>query len=242
MRVDILDNTIICEEDDLQKSLNYIDENRELPIEIEKAILYVILEELGLEYDDSLSFEDNLNALPKDFLKEIIWDINTMFKINDIIDYRHYYLPYVMYYLPVNVFKIWKPLLDLHINSILKKDARILDVGTGPGSVPLGIIEFYKKLAIIYKEVEFSLEFVLIDAQENFLRIASKIIQSIKRYLPTNLKVNINHIICTQVRAGEKYNLGKFDYITMSNFFAIVFLPWINDPELLKLRDRLQIC
>lgn len=222
MRVDILDNTIICEEDDLQKSLNYIDETRELPIEIEKAILYVILEELGLEYDDSLSFEDNLNALPKDFLKEIIWDINTMFKINDIIDYRHYYLPYVMYYLPVNVFKIWKPLLDLHINSILKKDARILDVGTGPGSVPLGIIEFYKKLAIIYKEVEFSLEFVLIDAQENFLRIASKIIQSIKRYLPTNLKVNINHIICTQVRAGEKYNLGKFDYITMSNFFAIV--------------------
>jgi len=23
---------------------------------------------------------------------------------------------------------------------------------------------------------------------------------------------------------------------------AVMFLPWINDPELLKLRDRLQIC
>ena len=31
----MLDNTIICEGDDLQKSLNYIDENRQLPVEIE---------------------------------------------------------------------------------------------------------------------------------------------------------------------------------------------------------------
>lgn len=221
MRVDMLDNTIICEGDDLQKSLNYIDENRQLPVEIEKIILNVIFKELGLKYDKSLSIKDNLDLLPKDLLTEIIWDINTMFKGNRTIDYRDNYLAYVMYYLPVNVFKIWKPLLDLHINSTLKRDARILDVGTGPGSVPLGIIEFYKKLATVYEEVDFSLEFVLVDAQNDFLRIANKIIQSVKMYLPSNLKVNLKETICTKVTAESDYNLDKFDYITMSNFLAV---------------------
>lgn len=44
-----------------------------------------------------------------------------MFKGSRKVDYRDCYLPYVIYYLPVNVFKVWKPLLDLHIKSTLKK-------------------------------------------------------------------------------------------------------------------------
>lgn len=72
MRVDILDNTIICKDDDLQKSLNYIDENRELPAEIEKIILQVVFKELGLKYDNGLSIKENLNLLPKNFLREIV--------------------------------------------------------------------------------------------------------------------------------------------------------------------------
>lgn len=222
MRVDILDNTIICEGEDLQESLNYIDENRELPIEIEKIILGVIYKELGLKYNENSSIMDNLNLLPEHFLEKIVSDINTMFKGNKKIDYKDNYLAYVMYYLPVNVFKIWKPLLDLHINSTLKKDISILDIGTGPGSVPLGIIEFYKKLAIIYDDVDFSLEFVLVDAQYNFLRIANKIMEAIKMYLPPNLKVNLKEAICTKITAKRSYSPGRFDYITMSNFLAIV--------------------
>jgi len=32
------------------------------------------------------------------------------------------------------------------------------------------------------------------------------------------------------------------DYYTLNKLLIVLFLPWINDPELLKLRDRLQIC
>ncbi len=221
VRVDILDNTIICKDDDLQKSLNYMDENRELPAEIEKIILQVVFKELGLKYDNGLSIKENLNLLPKNFLREIVLDINTMFKGSRKVDYRDCYLPYVIYYLPVNVFKVWKPLLDLHIKSTLKKDARILDIGTGPASVPLGIIEFYKKLAQVYEELDFSLEFVLVDAQPNFLRIANKIIEAVKVYLPSNLKFHLKESICAKVTAESNFKLGKFDLISMSNFLAI---------------------
>ncbi len=96
---------------------------------------------------------------------------------------------------------------------------RILDVGTGPGSVPIGIIEFYKSLAKSYDDIELSLSFVLVEKEEEFLNIATRMIRSTTKDLPENLLINIettyNDIVTKDYRNSQ---LGKFDLITMSNF------------------------
>lgn len=221
MKIDSFDNTLICEYDDLQTSLSYIKENRILSEEIERSIIKVIFNELGLYYDVDKEIKEHIELLPKQFVKNAVYDINNMFINNKVIDYNSIHLSYLMYYLPINTFKIWKPLLDLHIKSGLKRNMRILDIGTGPGSIPLGIIEFYKSLSISCPSIEFSLEFVLIDSEDCFIKLAKKMIEIIKTNIPSNLSINISNTICTKVTPESDYlNLETFDIITMSNFLT----------------------
>lgn len=221
MKVDAFDNTLICENDDLQTSLNYINENRQLPDEIEKSIIKIIYSELGLQCNNKLEIEKQLELLPKKFIEKTVCDINHMFSDDKLIDYTKYHLSYLMYYLPVNTFKIWKPLIDLHINSCLKRNIKILDIGTGPGSIPLGIIEFYKSLAVSEPNIEFSLDFDLIDSEKSFLELAKKMIVMSGNDIPLNLTINVEETIYSKVTSQYDHSkLGEFDIITMSNFLT----------------------
>ena len=55
---------------------------------------------------------------------------------------------YLSYYLPSNLLKIHLPLkeLSLHQKKILSKNClRVLDIGSGPGSATLGVLEFFSR-------------------------------------------------------------------------------------------------
>ena len=222
MKIDNFDNTLICEKDDLQVALSYFREFRKLPEHIEKAILGIVLKQLNIKASGLLTINNYLELLPEEFVRKAIYNINSMFKVNKEIVYTDLYLTYLLYYLPANVFKVWKPLLDLHLRSALKPTLTVLDIGTGPGSIPMGIIEFFRALAESYPDIEFTLGFTLIEAEQGFLDIAINMIHSIQRDLPINLNVNIEKTYCHNVKADYKNEcLSQYDMITMSNFLTI---------------------
>jgi hypothetical protein len=221
MKVDSFDNTLVCEKSDLQEALSYFKDSRKIPEYIEISILKCVLKRLGIETNRLMSIDDLLSLLPSSFIKKCIQDINTMFTTK--VDYENSYLSYLIYYLPANLFKIWKPLLDLHLKSTLKHDLVVLDVGTGPGSIPTGIIEFYKSLAISYPDIQFSLTFDLVDSQQEFLAIAVELIESVTKHIPNNLSVKLGKVICKLVSNQDLCfnNRVKYDLITMSNFLTV---------------------
>ena len=221
MRVDHFDNTMICESDDLQEALSYFKEARQMPEYIEKSIIELIFAELHIQSKEAATISQSFELLPAEFIKKTINDINAMFNSNREVQYDNFYLSYLLYYLPANLFKIWKPLLDLHIRSTLKPTLKVLDVGTGPGSIPLGIIEFYNSLAQSYREVNFSLCFTLIEAEQKFLDIALNMIESMKINLPPNLVVMVDAIFCDVITSDYTNNdLDHYDLVTMSNFLT----------------------
>lgn len=221
MKIDDFDNTLVCDQEDMQTVLSFFKEYRVLPEYIEKAILKVIIEELYNKNISFISIEDYLNSMPCGFIKNAIADINTMFSAKYKANYDQSYYSYLLYYLPVNIFKIWKPLLDLQVKNILKPDIYVLDIGTGPGSIPIGIIEYYKSLAESFPYIHFSISFVLVDKEQEFLDIAEKMINLIKEETPPNLNINIEEMICQKIDDCSKlHSLNKFDLITMSNFIS----------------------
>jgi SAM-dependent methyltransferase len=222
MKVDCYDNTMICEDPDLQDVFIYFKNDRIIPDYIEKAILKTIHSKLLSQFDESGTVYEYLEKLPLDFVKKTIKDINTIFSNNGNVSYKGRHLSYLMYYMPGNIYKVWKPLMDLQFRNALKPKMRILDVGTGPGSVPIGIIEYYKALAEKFPEISFGLSLTLIECEQEFLDIALSMIHNIEALLPPNMEVAIKSTVCKKIEPGFNLDLiDQFDMITMSNFLSV---------------------
>ncbi len=221
MKVDSFDNTLVFENNDLQTVLLYFKENRRMPEYIERAMLRVILEKTTRNDMELETVDEYFSRLPLSFVQKTITDITILFSRNIEVSYKQNYLSYLLYYLPGNIFKVWKPLLDLQLKSALKPQMRILDIGTGPGSVPIGIIEYYKSLAESFSDITFSLSFTLIESEREFIDIAIKMINKITNYLPQNLMIVVESTLCEKVGLENDFEaIGKFDLITMSNFLT----------------------
>ncbi len=221
MKIDSFDGSLVCENEDLQTVLSYFKENRKIPEYIEISILKIITKVLCTKEISHNSVDDYLLSLPNGFIKQTANEINLMFSRDiKVKTYKHKHLPYLFYYLPANVYKVWKPLLDLQLKNALKPNMHILDIGTGPGSVPIGIIEFYKSLALCFSNLQFSLSFSLIDSEIEFLNIAVKLIDMIQQYMPSNLTVKVDQSICKRISTDKIDSIEHYDLITMSNFLT----------------------
>ena len=202
MRVDPLDNTLVCQRGDLHNTLRFHREDCVLPAEIELGLLRAAYEAEGVEPYTGDTAEEAFEHMPKWLLERFVAQINGLF-IEPEVDYTGKHLSYMLYYFPVNVYKVWKPMSDLLVGNVLKRDLRILDVGTGPGSVPVGIIEFYRRLAASFPEINFSLEFTLLDRQKKFLTLAEKIIGMVHAHVPGNLRSIGQRISAPTYSGGE---------------------------------------
>ncbi len=219
MKIDELDKTLVCGENDFQVVLTYFKDNRRVPDYIEKAIMKIVLQDLYLRDACFEKIEEYFQFLPEIFVNDVISNLNTMFFNFPKVEYKHKQLSYLLYYLPANIFKVWKPLQDLHLRNILKPDMRILDVGTGPGSVSIGVIEYYKSLAESFPELTYKLSFVLLDSDLKFLSLAQRLFEAVSVFMPINLSVTIEEIICENIGTDSSFkSLGDFDLILISNF------------------------
>lgn len=217
MRVDPLDNTLICNNDDLQISLCLHRGDCVLPVEIELGLLRIAYEAEDIEPYTGESIEDAFEHMPKRLLNRIVAQINELF-IKQEVDYTGRHLAYMLYYLPINVYKVWKPMSDLLVGNLLKRNLRILDVGTGPGSISVGIIEFYRRLATSYPGISFSLEFTLLDRQKEFIALADKIVSMACAHIPGNLRVTVSEYLHQHIAAENCSQISRvYDIITLSN-------------------------
>lgn len=200
-------------------AFSFIDDKREIPEYIECSIIKSVIKDLNIEYKKAQSIEQLIDLLPKDYLSSIKNKINKeMYVSREKTDYSSRYHVYLLYYLPINIFKIWKPLMDLLTTYKLKRNITVLDIGTGPGSVAIGMIEFYKILATTYNEQEFSIKFKLIDSQDKFLDHCKSIIDDIKKMIPINLKIEVEYQPML-INNNTKFSCNEqYDIISVSNF------------------------
>lgn len=222
MIVDKLDGCLVMEENDLRRTLSEFSEDRTTPEYIEKGILKYIFQKNNLDFDSKFSFEDILAHIPYEILSKITHDVKAMFFTGNKIDYENYHESYLFYYLEANIFKVWKPLLDLQLNNVLKKDLVILDIGSGPGSIPVGIIEFYKLLSSKYPEIDFSVVIDIIEAEDKFIKIAEHMVSEVAYTTSSNLNVVLRRKIHRIL--DDKFDcsgLDTYDLITMSNFLTV---------------------
>lgn len=205
------------EKGELAKYYRYLDKGFEYPVYLEKIIVKVILERLGIEYD---SYRDELKELfeliPDDEINKWISVIDGLYKDEDKVSYKNIKNEYLAYYLPMNTFKIHRLLRDLLQNGLLKVNPCILDIGCGPGSATIGVIEFYKDIALRMQDVEFNVSITLLDAESEFLEIGKQCIEKIKNTLPSNLKLTMRDRIHCKI--DEKFKIKYcYDYLIISN-------------------------
>jgi len=210
----LLDDKIHVEKDDLRRIFYIKDEDKEVSFYIQNAIVDLIFEEGGFKrkYNDL----NDLELIEDKFIKKVINIIDNLYKVPSKTDYSDKYITYIWYYLPNNMYKVWQPLVDLLIAGELKNKIKVLDIGTGPATLPLGIIEFYKIIAENLKDKEFVICFHLIDSQKKFIDYANYLISKV--LLPKNLKVQVNSLVANVKDDSIIKKDFKYDIISMSNF------------------------
>lgn len=131
-------------------------------------------------------------------------------------NYTRNHKEYTLYYLPVNFYKVWQPLMDLLKYNLIQEKFNILELGVGPGSCTLGMIEFFKVLAIDNLKTSFEINFCLIEKEKEFIDIFDNIFENYKLTFPENLNININWIHA-DLNNDIIMNNTKYDFIIESN-------------------------
>src|SRR3990170_2172374 len=127
---------------------------------------------------------------------------------------------YILYYLPANMYKIHVPLreLSLHPAGIFRKDKlRILDLGSGPGTAILGVMDFFSSQG----EKPF-LEFIAVDPIEENLKDAEMLFRSFKE--DNSLHASLT-TLKSRIEKTKSLPEGPFDIIILSNVLSEVFHP-----------------
>lgn len=143
--------------------------------------------------------------------------ISGLFYGGEKTKYDKLYKEYTLYYLPMNFYKVWRPLMDLLQYKILNTKLNILELGVGPGSCTFGIIEFFRILALDNPNEVFDISFYLIEKEKSFVEIFNKLYIKYKAIFPKNLNVIIkldNRNLNDSIEFDDKM---KFDLIVESN-------------------------
>lgn len=131
-------------------------------------------------------------------------------------NYSQSHKEYTLYYLPVNFYKVWQPLMDLLKYNLIQKKFNILELGVGPGSCTFGIIEFFKVLAMDNSKTNFEISFCLLEKEKEFIDIFNNIFENYKLTFPENLNIDINWIHA-DLNHDIIINNIKYDLIIESN-------------------------
>lgn len=183
------------------KIIQTYDSQPEIPNVIEESII-------------SLFDVSKLQELPNK--TDLAKRITSLFYGETKTNYKRNHKEYTLYYMPVNFYKVWQPLIDLLTYNLIQEKLNILELGVGPGSCTFGMIEFFKILAIDNLEKNFVINFSLIEKEKEFIDIFGNIFENYKFTFPKNLSININWIHADLNNDITMKN-SKYDLIIESN-------------------------
>ena len=111
-----------------------------------------------MKFDKIIQTYENQPEIPKE-IEESIINLFGVKKLREIQDktalakrianlfysegetsYKQNHKEYTLYYLPVNFYKVWQPLIDLLKYNLIHERFKILELGAGPGSCTFGMI------------------------------------------------------------------------------------------------------
>ncbi len=146
-------------------------------------------------------FTKGRESLPKSYLKD-----------------KNLRSAYILYFLISNLYKICLPLKELYLHPekpLLKERLRILDVGSGPGTAVIGIMDFFSRQA----QPPF-LDFTAVDAVENNLKDAEALFKIYKERYPARASLKTGRL---NIEKTETLSEGAFDIIMLSNILNELF-------------------
>jgi len=125
---------------------------------------------------------------------------------------------YIYYFLPVNMVKIFLPLNELYIHpgGFFQKDKlHILDIGCGPGTAILGILEFFHHL--VPERYRPFLQFTAVDPIKENLEQAEILFKRLQKRLsiPASLET-----FQSEIEKIHLFDMGPFDVIIMMNLLS----------------------
>jgi SAM-dependent methyltransferase len=178
---------------------------RIMPAVLAQGIEKYITKKVGKGWNDPVILERLRRAIVSQ--KDDYWKPSHKRSLQYIKGYS--VLGYLAYHFPVYFIQTQHLLLKLAHDGLLKKSMTILDVGTGPGVVPLAIADFYSRLidadAKVYS-VERSDEHI-----EAFTYLRDAIV-------PRGGRVSIKSPIKTDIRSMDSTRLPKkIDLVIFSN-------------------------
>ncbi len=140
-----------------------------------------------------------------------------LFMETSVTDYSSCAREYALMYLPVNIYKVWKPLLEMLPSGKLPVDGtvRILEVGAGPGTTTLGVLLFYYELARLNPQKKFIIEYNVIEREQAFINVFGQLVKPDEL---SNFTVRILNPICADVSdAVKRFSNQEMDLILESN-------------------------
>ena len=194
----------ILNPDEYSRQQVYFNE-RALPFALAQIIEKYITKKVGKDWNDPVIIERLRRAIVAQ--KDDYWKPSHKRSLKYIKGYS--VLGYLAYHFPVYFMQTGHLLMMLARDGLLKKSMAILDVGTGPGVVPLAIADFYSRLndaeATIYS-VERSDEHI-----EAFTYLRDAV-------APRGGRVSIKSPVKTDIKSMDLARLpDKIDLVIFSN-------------------------
>src|SRR3990167_7700204 len=179
---------------------------------------YTLLKYLSDNRSSSLT-DSELNSLASDIIElSNLFTKNREILPSQYLNNKNLRRAYMMYFLPSNIYKIHLPLkeLSLHPQKILsKKEIKILDLGSGPGTTILGILDFFSK-----QKKRPSLEFTAIDSVAENLTIAKDLFKLFAENI--NIDASLKTFKINIEKAGT-IPQDTYDIIILSNILNELF-------------------
>lgn len=196
------------------------------------AIVYMHKGDVELQRDEIKIPRDLPAKLTRDIWK--LFDVNSIEQLNasqlaqirkkaylfgetSLTNYSECAREYALIYLPVNIYKVWIPLMEMLPTGRIPVDGtvKILEIGAGPGTTTLGVMQFYQELAKYNPQREFRIEYYIIEREPAFIDIIRRLV---KPERTRNFTVNIHEPVCGDATAAIRDFAGaEMDLILESN-------------------------